>query len=152
MKQKKNNGKKRSGSRQLVEKAGLAMKHGFHLEASMLLSLAMERKLKKLIVKLGDRRPGAGTSLEQSVKRIKYLCLAPAGVERTPPVPVDLIDRIRGWKNQRNEILKDIPEVHVSPARLERLAGDGVKLYRELNRAAKSVKVIKPVPFLPVRE
>jgi hypothetical protein len=141
MKKKKNNGKKKAGSRKLVEKAGLAMKHGFHLEASWILSLAMEQRLRKMIVRLGDPNPGAGFTLEQLVKRLKRLCLAPAGAAMAAHVPVELIDRIRGWKNQRNEILKDIPDVHVSPARLERLASDGAKLYKELNGAIKSAKM-----------
>jgi hypothetical protein len=53
---------------------------------------------------------------------------------------INLIDDIRAWKNQRNEILKDIPDVHVSNARLERLATEGVKLYKEYSKAAKSFK------------
>ena len=146
MKNKKKREKATKGGKLLVEKAGLAMKNGFHLEAAWLLSLAMERKLKKLIAWSGDRNPGAGFTLEQSVKRIKRLCLPSAGTELAVHVTVDLIDRIRSWKNQRNDILRDIPNVHVSQARLERLAGEGVKLYRELNQASKSMKVKKPVP------
>jgi len=146
MKQKKNNGKKKAGGRKLVEQAGLAMKHGFHLEASWILSLAMERRLRKMILRSGGSWPGAGDTLEQLVKKLKRLCLAQAGTEPDDRMPVELINRIRGWKNQRNEVLKDLTDIHVSPARLERLAEDGVRLYRELNRAAKSMKVTKPAP------
>jgi len=140
MKQKKNNRKKKAGNRKVVEKAGLAMKHGFHLEASWILSLAMERKLRKMIMWSGSPDPGAGFTLEQLVKRIKRLALASQGMEPVAQVPVALIDRIRGWKNQRNEILKDIPGIHVTPARLERLAKEGVNLYKSLNIAARSLK------------
>jgi len=53
---------------------------------------------------------------------------------------VRLIDDIRNWKNQRNEILKDIPDIHVSQARLERLALEGIRLLKEWKKAVKEFK------------
>jgi hypothetical protein len=99
-----------------------------------------ERKLKKLLIKFENQDPGYGFTLEQTIKRIKYLLVHAKHPELTASLEVDLIDDIRKWKNQRNEILKDIPDVHVSQVRLERLAGDGAKLYRRLNEAIKSIK------------
>jgi len=45
-------------------------------------------------------------------------------------------DGLRNWKNQRNTIFKDMQDVHVQKARLERLVTEGVRLLKELNKAA----------------
>ena len=140
MKRKKKNAAKNSSSKQLIERAGLAMKHGFYFEASLILSSVFERKLKKLMGKVENQAPRQGFTLEQSIKRVKYLHLSQKYPGLTANFSLGLIDNIRTWKNQRNEILKDIPDVHVSPARIERLANDAVKLSGELSKAVKTFK------------
>ncbi len=123
----------------MIEKAGLAIKHAFYLEASFILATLFEQKLKKLLGRI-ENQPGSGFTLEQSIKRVKYILVSEKVPDITSYVDVALIDNLRIWKNQRNEILKDMPDVHVSQARLERLATDGVRLYKELNKAAKAFK------------
>ena len=140
MKRKKNKAVKKNNSKKLIEQAGLALKHEFYLEASLILSSLFERKLKKLLGQVENQVPGQGFTLEQSIKRVKYLHLSKKYPGLTASFSLGLIDNIRTWKNQRNEILKDIPDVHVSPARIERLANDAVKLSGELSKAVKTFK------------
>ena len=140
MKRKKKKTAKKSSGRKLIEKAGLAVKHKFYLEASMILSDMFERKLKKILARFENHLPGPGFTLEQCIKRVKYLHVSTKHPDLTAKVNIRLIDDIRTWKNQRNDILKDIPDVHVSQARIERLANEGVKLYKELTKAAKYLK------------
>ena len=138
MKRKKNKPGKNVSGKKLTEKAGLAIKHEFYLEASWILSAMFERKLKKLLIQVEKQNPGRGFTLEQLIKRVKYLHVLSRYKALTAHFNVQMLDEIRTWKNQRNEILKDIPDLHVSPARLERLALEGVKLYKEFNSACKS--------------
>ena len=140
MERKKNKRGKKVCGKKLTEKAGMAMKHEFYLEASWILSSMFERKLKKLLCLIENHAPGTGVTLEQSIKRVKYLHVSSKYPALTSHLNVQTIDQIRAWKNQRNEILKDMPGVHVSEVRMERLASDGVKLYKELTKALKSFK------------
>jgi hypothetical protein len=140
MKRKKKKAEKKGIGKKLIERAGLAIKHEFYLEASWILSSMFERKLKKLLGQIENQVPGPGFTLEQSIKRVKYLHVNTKHPQLTSTFKVGLIDGIRNWKNQRNEILKDIPDIHVSQARLERLATEGVKLYKEFNKSARSFK------------
>jgi hypothetical protein len=134
VKKRKKNGKK------LVEKAGLAIKNEFYLEASWILSAIIEKKMKGLLVKLENHKPGNGFSLEQCIKRVKYLHITSKSPILTTNFTIKFIDDLRNWKNQRNNIMKDILEVHVSKARMERLAMDGIRLLKELNSAYKKFK------------
>ncbi len=140
MKSKKNSPAKKVGNKKLVEKAGLAIKHEFYLEAALVLSSLFERKLDKILDKLQPASLRQGLTYSQSIKRVKHLLVNSKDPELNGQLNVELIDEIRNWKNQRNEILKDIPEIHVSQARVERLANEGVKLYKEFNKAAKTLK------------
>lgn len=140
MKRKKNKAVKKRTGKKATEMAGLAMKHEFYLEASWILSSLFESKLGKILDKIQPQSQRQGLTFAQLIKRIKYLHLSakhPAFTEHFRP---GLIDEIRNWKNQRNDVLKDMPDVHVSQARLERLANDGARLYKELNKTAKSFK------------
>ena len=139
-KTKKNIKMKKPGKNILIQKAGLAMKHGFYLEASWILSSMLEKKLKKMLEKVENVSPGAGYSLEQSVKRVKHLHMTQKHPLFSEHFEVGLIDQIRNWKNQRNIILKDMQAVHVSQARLERLANEGVRLLKEWSLAQKRFK------------
>jgi hypothetical protein len=141
MKKKKKVAKKRKkDGKKMVEKAGLAIKNEFYLEASWILSSIMEKKMKDLLVKLENHKPGIGFSLEQCIKRVKYLHLTSKFPLLTAHFTVGFIDELRNWKNQRNSIMKDMLEVHVSQARMERLAMDGIRLLKELNAANKKFK------------
>ncbi|MCX6304685.1 MAG: hypothetical protein NT040_06940 [Bacteroidetes bacterium] len=140
MKRKKNKAEKKGNGKKLIEKAGMAIKQEFFLEASWILSAMFEKKLKKLLGQVENQVPASGFTLEQSIKRLKFLHVSSRYPALTAHLSLRMIDGIRTWKNQRNEILKDIPKVHVSEARLERLAADGVNLYKELNKAAKAYK------------
>jgi hypothetical protein len=139
MKSKKSKTAKKSEGKKMIEKAGLAIKHEFYLEASFILASLFERKLKKMLGQI-ENQPGSGFTLEQSVKRVKYILVSDKVPDLGSYVNVEMIDNIRTWKNQRNEILKDIPDVHVSQARLERLATDGIRLFKELSKSAKALK------------
>ncbi|MFZ4523174.1 MAG: hypothetical protein ACOYNC_15800 [Bacteroidales bacterium] len=139
MKNKKSKTDKKGGKK-LIELAGVAMEHEFYLEASWILSSLFEQKLKKLLGKLENRVPGTGVTLEQTIKRVKFLHISAKYPSLTGHFSLRLIDDIRTWKNQRNEILKDMPDVHVSQARMERLATDGMKLSRDLAKAVKAFK------------
>jgi hypothetical protein len=141
MKKKKKVVKKRKkDGKKLVEKAGLAIKNEFYLEASWILSSIVEKKMKDLLDKLEHHKPGTGYSLEQCIKRVKYLHLTTKYPLLATHFTIKFIDELRNWKNQRNTIMKDIVDVHVSKARMERLAMDGIRLLKELNAAHKKFK------------
>ena len=124
----------------LLQKAGVAIKNEFYLEASWILSSMIEKKLKKVLKKIEHLSPGAGSSLEQSVKRVKHLHITAKYPVFSEHFELRLIDEIRNWKNQRNIILKDMQDVHVSQARLERLALEGIRLLKEWNKANKKFR------------
>ncbi len=137
-KSKKDAVKQKSTGKKLTQKAGFAVKNKFYLEASWILSSMMEKKLKKLLEKIEKQQPGKGFTFEQSIKRVKFLHLTSKNPLLSAHLSVVLIDEIRNWKNQRNTILNDMQDVHVSEARLERLATEGIRLFKELNKANKS--------------
>ena len=141
MKKRKKAGKKQKEVRKkLVEKAGLAIKNEFYLEASWILSSIIEKKVKNLLDELENHKPGTGYTLEQCIKRVKYLHLTSKFPLLTVHFTVGFIDELRNWKNRRNTIMKDMLVVHVSKARMERLAMDGIRLLKELNAAHKKFK------------
>jgi len=67
MKRKKNKAVKKNNSKKLIEQAGLALKHEFYLEASLILSSLFERKLKKLLGKVENQVQCQGFSFEISI-------------------------------------------------------------------------------------
>ena len=140
MKRKKNKVPKKSKSIKLVEKAGLAIKNEFYLEATWILTAMFEGKIGRVLDKLEPASLRQGLTFAQLVKRLKYLHVSGKYPELMNGFDIALIDEIRNWKNQRNEILKDLPDIHVSPARMERLATGGVKLYKEFNKRVKAFK------------
>jgi hypothetical protein len=141
MKHKKHAAEKKHGSKRLVEKAGLAIKNEFYLEASWILTSIFERKLGKILEKLQPPDPRQNVTLTQLIHRVRSLNISAKHPDFSAHIKVGLIDDIRNWKNQRNEVLKDMPDIHVSQARLERLAIEGVRLFKELNKATKSLKL-----------
>jgi hypothetical protein len=131
---------KKKQAKKLVEIAGLAIKNEFYLEASWILSSIIEKKMKDLLEKVENHKPGIGYSLEQCIKRVKYLHMTSKYPILDTHFTVEFIDDLRNWKNQRNNIMKDMLEVHVSKARMERLAMDGIRLLKELNSSHKRFK------------
>ena len=117
-------GKKKPGKENKEENlsehgAGLAFKHGFYLETAWILSALFEKKAKN-VLKLIENDPKTGNySFEQSIKRI---------------------DRMRLWKNNRNSMLTDMITIHVSQQRMERLAMEGISIYKKWSKSLKNVK------------
>lgn len=124
----------------LTTKAGLALKNQFYLDATWLISEILEKRLKSLLEKVSDERPGAGFTFEQCIKRIKHIHVTGKNQQFKDHFEVKLIDKTRTWKNQRNTVVKDMLDVHVSKARKEKLAMDGIRLLKEWNRALKIFK------------
>jgi hypothetical protein len=120
--------------------AGLAFKHGFYLETSWILSLIFEKKAKNLLKQIEGVAHVKGYSFEQSIKRIKYHHQGGRMNELEMHLDLGLIDSMRNWKNTRNTMLKDMIDIHVSNQRMERLASEGIALYKKWNKSLKSVK------------
>jgi hypothetical protein len=146
-------GKKKSQKKQvktikkLVAIGNFAIENSFFLDAALIISRAMETRLKKVIETTEKRSPGAGFNLEQYLKRLKYLHLKPENAIIRESFELVLIGKLRGWKNSRNSILNDLSEIHVSSSRMEKLAIEGKSLLIELNSACKIYKtLLKKLP------
>jgi hypothetical protein len=139
MKKKKKSDPKKDNKR-LTIRAGMAMKNEFFMEAAWIISVLMEMRFKKMLIQMEGKNPGAGFTLEQYLKRMKYILTKTAVMDPNEPVQVDLIDRLRTWKNQRNTIMKDMLIAHVSGSRKEHLAKEGISLLKQLNSAYKKSK------------
>lgn len=133
----------KSSAKELQKRAYLALKREYHLEASRILSVFFERRVKRLIRKLEGNQKTVGITFEQAIKRIKYLHISGNHPHFSEKFSIELIDLLRQWKNQRNLILKDMLTVQVSQARMERLARDGFRLSQIWNKALKSYKKSK---------
>jgi hypothetical protein len=140
MKSKKQKSLKKSGGKKLAEQAGLAIKHEFYLEASWLLSALFERRFIKIFHYLDWEPAGTALSFSQMVNKMKGFQTGGKYPDLTGCFREGLIEDIRSWKNQRNDILKDMPRVRVTQARLERLATEGALLYKDLNEGYKTLK------------
>ena len=136
--------------KQMTILAGIAMKNGFYTEAVWIISAIMEARLKKIILITEKKTPGAAFGLEQHLKRIKLLRYSQKNSVLNSGFPEDLIRSLRAWKNSRNILIKDMLEMHVSFDRRERLAREGVRLLKELNKVYKFYKVAFQEP--PVNE
>lgn len=121
-------------------KAGLAFKHGFYLETAWILSAIFEKKSKSLLKRLETRQVLQSYSFEQSIKRIKYHHLSGRVPQLKLYLDLNLIEEMRNWKNSRNTMLKDMVSVHVSIKRMERLASEGIVLYKRWNKSLKLIK------------
>jgi hypothetical protein len=140
MKPKKTEKSGRKSIKKMVPLAGLAMKQGFYLDASLILSSIMEARLRSIIAKAGKEDPGPGFSLEKCITRIKYILLHDPDPVVGKNFDLSLVGSLRTWKNHRNDIFKDLARIHVSKERMEKLAGEGVSLLRELDRSHKKFK------------
>lgn len=126
--------------------AGNAMKNGFYTEAIWILSGIMEIRLKKLIIITELRNPGAASGLEQHLKRIKLLQTREQYSLLKSHFPSSLISSLRDWKNNRNIMMKDMLEMHVSWERKERLAKEGISLLKSLNKVYKHYRLAFHAP------
>lgn len=124
----------------LMPRARFAMKNEFFIETSWLVSLAIEARLRSFIAKNDKRHPGAGFTLEQCLKRMKFLVLKYQESSLPNYVSIELIDGLRAWKNQRNLLLKAVESSHVSKKRMQSLAEEGIALMDRLNLSYKKYK------------
>ena len=60
-------------AKSIIPRAKLAFKNEFYLETSWLISLAVEARLRSMIIRHERMNPGAGFTLEQCLKRTKFL-------------------------------------------------------------------------------
>jgi hypothetical protein len=141
-KEKRTTKKSKKGRSFSASEAGLAFKHGFYLETAWILSLIFEKKAKSLLKKIEHVHPLQGYSFEQTIKRIKYHHQAGRVPQLEKHLDLGLIEEMRNWKNTRNTMLKDMVYVHVSHKRMERLASNGIALYKNWNRSLKRVKTV----------
>ena len=123
-----------------VSDAGLAFKHEFYLETAWILSLLFERKAKNVLKIIEADPKTANYSFEQSINRIKHHHQAGRVPQLSEFLLPGLIDEMRNWKTSRNAMLKDMTTIHVSQQRMERLASEGISLYKKWNKSLKMVK------------
>lgn len=121
-----------------AQKVKLAMKNEFYLEAAWIMSSMLESRLKKLLAGIDQRPRSPRLTLAQTINRLKHLRPGTKDDELNLNIRLGLIDGIRNWNNQRIDILKDIPQIHVSQGRLERIAAEGARLLKEWKRAGKT--------------
>ena len=127
--------------REMTIAAGNAMKNGFYTEAIWILSGIMENRLKKVIILTEGRNPGAASGMEQHLKRIKLLQTRERYSILKSQFPPVLINALRTWKNNRNIMMKDMLDMHVSWERKERQAKQGVALLKQLDKVYKHYKL-----------
>ncbi|MEI7500133.1 MAG: hypothetical protein WCK84_06740 [Bacteroidota bacterium] len=121
-------------------KAGLAVKHGFYLETAWILSSIFEKKTKSFLRRIESASNLKAYSFEQTIKRLKYHHQGGRVPLLEKYLDLALIEEMRNWKNSRNTMLKDMVNVHVSRNRMERLALEGIVLYKKWNKSLKQVK------------
>ena len=126
--------------KKLIPRAGIALKNEFYLEATWIISSIMETKLRSMITRVEKENPGLGFGLEKCLKRLKYLLKKTDYPLLSKHIELRLIDELRAWKNSRNSVYKDMAEIHVSKARLQKMAEDCIVLLQELNSSAKKFK------------
>lgn len=125
----------------MVLKVELALKNEYYLEASWIISALLEKRLKNILEKVEPQKPGLFSSFDQDIKRIKHLRLTSSQSLLTNHFEIEMIDALRNWKNQRNEVMKDMLVRHITKNRLERLANDGAAILKEWNVCAKALKL-----------
>ena len=91
-KKKKNANQDENQGSNLNKNAELAMDQKFYLEAAWIMSTIFEKKMKKILVKTDPQPVGPGFTLEQSVKRVKYLLISSKYPALTDYISIELID------------------------------------------------------------
>jgi len=140
MKKKKNAKGSLKVVKKLVPLAGLAMKNGFCLEASLILSSIMESRLRSVIRRVEKEMPKPGLNLEKCIRKLKYLRSHNPGPLLERNFDPSILESLRNWKNRRNAILNTLTKSHVSGKRVEKLADEGVFLLQDLSRSCKKFK------------
>jgi hypothetical protein len=132
--------KAKESSKKLVEKAGIAIKNEFYLEATMILSTLFEKRLGKIMEKIEPTSAEKGLTMSLMLRKVRKMHQSPGNVDLSQNLGLELIDGIRTWKNKRNQVLKGLVAGNIKKVRLEHLAGEGIQLYKELTKAAKTLK------------
>jgi hypothetical protein len=131
---------KKKAIRKLLPKAGLALKNGFYLETSWILSSIIELKIRRILALITDEKPGLSLGLDKCLRRFKGLYIKGSHPLLARHFEIRLIDELRIWKNKRNSIYHDMTLIHVRPVRLKRMVEEGIVLHQELNNAYKNFK------------
>jgi len=126
--------------RKLARRAKEAFENGYFLETSWLLATILETRVKKVLAKVEPQRAVLYNTFEQDIKRLKFLRLSSGNIMLEQSFTVEVIDELRTWKNQRNEMMKDMLVRHITEDRLERLANDGMKVLDHITEAGKNLK------------
>ena len=124
-------------AKKLVPMAEFALKHEFYLDAVIILSRVMETRLRTIITRIDKSHPGTEFTLEQCIKRVKFLIASSKDPILIEHFELAYMDELRAWKNHRNTIFKTLPENHVSRYRMEKLAKDGLNLLSRLMLTAQ---------------
>lgn len=132
--------KKQKIVKKLVPKAGLAIKNEFYIEASWILSIIIESKLRRILTLMMNENPGLGFGLQKCLRRIKFLERKGAHPLLVKHFESRLINELRTWTTYRNHIYKSLIDTHVSKARIKKMAEEGIILYQELNTIYKNFK------------
>jgi hypothetical protein len=132
--------KKQKSVKKLVPMATLALKNEFYFEAVIIMSTIMEARLKSIITRIDKSNPGTAFTLEPCIKRVKYLVANAKDPLLLDHFDIQYLDELRAWKNHRNAIFKNLPEIHVSKYRMEKLAKDGFNLLSRLIVSYKKFK------------
>jgi hypothetical protein len=127
-------------AKKLVPMAEFALKHEFYLDAVIILSRVMEARLRTIITRIDKSHPGTEFTLEQCIKRVKFLLATSKDPILTEHFELSYLDELRAWKNHRNAIFKTLPDTHVSKYRMEKLAKDGLTLLARLIVSYKKFK------------
>ncbi len=138
--------KAKESSKKLVEKAGIAIKNEFYLEATMILSTLFEKKLAKVIEKVEASVSEKGLTMSLMLRKIRKVHQSDTHDDLTKNFSLELIDGIRTWKNKRNQVLKGLVVGNIKKVRLEHLSSEGIQLYKDLTKAAKTLKSSDEIP------
>ncbi len=130
----------KQGNKKMLRRAELALKNEFYLEASWIISAMLEKRVKYILEKVEVQKQGLVNSFDQNIKRIKHLRLTSDLPLLTDHIEIQLIDALRIWKNQRNEVMKDMLVRHITKERMERLANDGFRILQGWNTSVKAFK------------
>jgi predicted lipase len=137
---KKSPGTSKKEIKNMMLRAGFALKHEYFLEASWIISAILEKRVKYILEKVEPQKSGILCTFDQDIKRIKHLRLTANQPMLTDHFTIQMIDALRIWKNQRNEVMKDMLVRHITKERMERLANDGIRILKEWNASVKAVK------------
>ncbi|MEI7726610.1 MAG: hypothetical protein WCK09_15990 [Bacteroidota bacterium] len=139
-KKKKSAGTSKKGSKKMILRAAMALKYEYFLEASWIISAILEKRLKYILEKVEPQKSGVSGAFDQDIKRIKHLRLTANQPLLNDHFDIQMIDSLRIWKNQRNEVMKDMLVRHITKERMERLASDGIRILKEWNSCVKALK------------